>query len=87
MITALLSVLLLADANAAQPAPADASAPAMKAAEAPKEERKICKREQVTGSNRTKKLCMTASQWKAYESGVSWSGEASTKDKAGSSGY
>lgn len=86
MITALLSVLLLADANAVQPTPADASAPAMQAAEAPKEERKICKREQVTGSNRTKKLCMTASQWKAYESGVSWSDEAS-KGKAGSTGY
>lgn len=87
MITALFSVMLLADAHSAHSGSAEATAEApAQAVEASKEERQICKREQVTGSNRTKKLCMTASQWKAYESGVSWSDEAS-KGKAGSTGY
>jgi len=66
MISALFSVLLLAsDAAAAAPAPV---APA--AAEAPKEERKICKREMDTTSRMgSKKICMTAAEWKARDSG------------------
>ena len=77
MITALFSVMLLDDAHAAHSAhaPVASEVPAQ-VAEARKEERKICKREQVTGSNRTKRLCMTASQWKAYESGQSSDGNS-----------
>ena len=63
MITALFSVLLLAsEAAVAVPAPA---APA---AEAPKEERKICKREMDSTSRMGgKKICLTAAEWKSRE--------------------
>jgi hypothetical protein len=68
MIPALFSVMLLVtDAAAATPAPA---APATKAAEAPKAERQICKREPIAQSQyRTKRVCMTAAQWKARARG------------------
>ena len=58
MITALFSVLLLAsDAAAAAPAPAST--------EAPKEEKKICKREMATESRMgSKRVCLTAAQWR-----------------------
>lgn len=71
MITALFSVMLIADAHAAHAAPApaapEASAPAT---EAPKAERQICKREPIPQSQyRTRRVCMTASQWKARARG------------------
>ena len=61
MIT-LLSVLLLASETPATVVPStDATA-----AEAPKEEKKICKREAATESRLgSKKVCLTAAQWKA----------------------
>ena len=70
MITALFSVMLLADANAAQGTAADAAAPAPQAVEAPKEERQVCKREPIPSSQyRTKRVCLTAAQWKARARG------------------
>ena len=65
MIT-LLSALLLASDTPAAVAPAtDATA-----AEAPKEEKKICKREASTESRLgAKKVCLTAAQWKARDTG------------------
>lgn len=68
MITALFSVMLLA-AEAATATPATtAGAPA--AVEAPKEEKKICKRETVSESRLGgKRICLTAAQWKARDSG------------------
>lgn len=74
MITALFSIMLLADAHAAHtdaaPAAATAPAPASQAAEEPKAERQICKREPIPSSQyRTKRVCMTASQWKARARG------------------
>ncbi len=62
MIAVLFSVLLLASdtAAASEPAPTPATAEA----EAPKQE-KICKRQPVTGQLQgTKRVCMTAEQWK-----------------------
>jgi hypothetical protein len=65
MISALFSVLLLASDTAAAPAPA---APA--ATETPKAERKICKREMDTTSRMgSKKICMTAAEWKSRDIG------------------
>jgi hypothetical protein len=63
---ALLSVLLLASETPAAIAPStDATA-----AEAPKEEKKICRREAATESRLgSKKICLTAAQWKARDSG------------------
>lgn len=68
MIPALFTVMLLAsDSAAATPAPA---APAAQTAEEPKQERQICKREPIPSSQyRTKRVCMTASQWKARARG------------------
>ena len=65
MIT-LLSVLLLAsETPAAVAPPTDATA-----AEAPKEEKKICKREGSTESRLgSKKVCLTAAQWRARDTG------------------
>jgi len=65
MIT-LLSVLLLASETPAAVAPStDATA-----SEAPKEERKICRRETATESRLgSKKVCLTAAQWKARDTG------------------
>ena len=65
MIPALLSVLWLATevpatSNQPDPAPAEAS----------KEERKICKREMDTTSRMgSKRVCLTAAQWKARDGG------------------
>lgn len=61
MITLLSLLLLGADtpAETAQPAPAASSA------EAPKEEKKICKREMATESRMgSKRICLTAAQWR-----------------------
>lgn len=69
MINALFGILLLSsDPVAAATAPAPE--PATATAEAPKEERQICKREPISGSQyRTKRVCLTASQWKARARG------------------
>lgn len=70
MITALFSVMLLADAHAAHSTSAESAAPAAQAVEAPKEERQICKREPIASSQyRTKRVCLTAAQWKARARG------------------
>ena len=70
MIPLLFSVMLLvsgADAAAAMTAP---TAQTAETAEAPKTERQICKREPIPSSQyRTKRVCMTASQWKARARG------------------
>jgi len=70
MLPALFSVMLLvsgADAAAAMTAP---TAQTAETAEAPKTERQICKREPIPSSQyRTKRVCMTASQWKARARG------------------
>ena len=65
MIT-LLSVLLLTSEAPATLAPStDATA-----TEASKEEKKICKREAATESRLgAKKVCLTAAQWKARDTG------------------
>ena len=69
MITALFSVMLLADATAATTSTTTAEAPAA-ATEAPKEERKICKREMATESRMgSKRICLTAAEWKARSDG------------------
>lgn len=61
--------LLVSDAAAAAPAPVP-TAPA--AVEAPKQERKICKRESsATSLYGSKRVCMTAAQWKARDLNVS----------------
>ena len=70
MITALFSIMLLADAHAAHATSAESAVPAAQAVEAPKEERQICKREPIASSQyRTKRVCLTASQWKARARG------------------
>lgn len=69
MITALFSVLVLASDTAAASAPPPP--PATTEAAAPKEE-KICKRQPVTGQLQgTKRVCMTAEQWKAAQAASS----------------
>ena len=69
MTTALLSVLLLASEAAAVASTATpATAEAVKTDEAVKAERKICKRESTTESRMgSKRLCLTASEWKARQ--------------------
>lgn len=66
MFVALLSVMLIASetsANSLPPAPA-----ANEAAEAPDPDKKICKRQPVTGQLQgTKRVCMTAEQWKRVQ--------------------
>ena len=65
MLPLLFSVMLLAsDAATTEPA-AEAPAAPVAQTEAPKAERKICKSEQVSGSMRAKRVCLTASQWRA----------------------
>jgi len=62
MFTVALSVLFLAAANDTD---ATAAAPAPQAAEAPKAERKICKREESSESRLgAKRVCLTAEQWR-----------------------
>ncbi|HVF36964.1 MAG TPA: hypothetical protein VNA29_03370 [Sphingomicrobium sp.] len=67
MIIALLSLLLATSDTG----PATAVSPAVTAAEPagePKKERKICKREQISTSlHGSKRICLTAREWKARE--------------------
>ena len=67
MLTVALSVLLLATETAA-PAPQQPATAISQPAEAQKAEKKICKREQSTGSRMdSKRICLTAAQWKEHE--------------------
>ena len=66
MISLLLTALLVTGDNAA------AAQPTAAVVDAPKEERKICKREQVSTSlHGSKRVCLTARQWKARDTGMS----------------
>ena len=69
MIAALFSVLLFAsDTEAAATLPGQAPAAA---AEAPKDEKKICKREAATESRLgAKRVCLTAAQWRERQDGA-----------------
>jgi len=69
MIAALFSVLLFAsDTEAATTMPEQAPAAA---AEAPNEEKKICKREAATESRLgAKRVCLTAAQWRERQDGA-----------------
>lgn len=62
MIAALFSVMLLAsDAAATVPAPEP-----LATVEAPKDEKKICKREMASESRLgAKRVCLTAAEWRA----------------------
>ncbi|MGH6706057.1 MAG: hypothetical protein ACREB1_04535 [Sphingomicrobium sp.] len=63
MITALFSLLLLADLPTNSVSASSTTPAAQK--ETPKEERKICKREDSTESRLGgKRICMTAEEWK-----------------------
>lgn len=66
MFVALFSVMLIASENVATTPP---GAPAAnEAAEAPEANKKICKRQPVTGQLQgTKRICMTAEQWKRVQ--------------------
>ena len=70
MIAALFSVLLFAaDTSATNTTTQPEQVPA--AGEAPKEEKKICRREMATESRMaSKRVCLTAAQWKARDTGV-----------------
>ncbi|HEY0629341.1 MAG TPA: hypothetical protein VGD23_08435 [Sphingomicrobium sp.] len=69
MITVLFSVMLLAaETGAATATTTTTEAPT--AVEAPKEEKKICKRDMATESRLgSKRTCLTAAQWKARDTG------------------
>jgi hypothetical protein len=71
MLTALFSLFLLSSDAAATTAAASTEVPATaQSSVAPKEEKKICKRELVTGQIQgTKRICMTAKQWEAARAG------------------
>lgn len=71
MLTALFSLFLLSSDAAATTAAASTEVPATaQPSVAPKEEKKICKREQVTGQIQgTKRICMTAKQWETARAG------------------
>ena len=71
MIAALFSVLLFAaDTSATNTTTQPEQVPAATAAEAPKEEKKICKREMATESRMaSKRVCLTAAEWKARDTG------------------
>ena len=65
MIAALLSVLLITSEGAAGTAVTPPAPPANEVVEA---EKKICKRQPVTGQIQgTKRVCMTAEQWKRVQ--------------------
>ena len=67
MISLLLTALLVTGDTAAA-----TTQPTTAVVEAPKEERKICKREQVSTSlHGSKRVCLTARQWKARDTGMS----------------
>ena len=47
-----------------------ATTPAPAEADPPKKERMICKAEKFVGSNRTRRICMTESQWRDGREGA-----------------
>jgi hypothetical protein len=61
-------LLATADQAPAAAAPAPASAPA--AASAPVDERKICKRDESSGTRFAKRICLTEAEWRARDVGV-----------------
>ncbi len=66
MLPLLFSVLLVASETATTATPQ--SPTANETAEAPNPEKKICKRQPVTGQIQgTKRVCMTAEQWKRVQ--------------------
>ena len=68
MLGLLFSVLLLASENTATTLPESPAAVANGTTEAPDPDKKICKRQQVTGQIQgTKRVCMTAEQWKRVQ--------------------
>lgn len=68
MFSLLLSVLLVAETPATDAATASTAAATVPAAEAPKKERKICRRDVVSTSlHGSKRTCLTRSEWKARE--------------------
>jgi hypothetical protein len=66
MFVALFSVMVFASESVATtPPPAPAT---NEAADAPDQNKKICKRQPVTGQLQgTKRICMTAEQWKRVQ--------------------
>ena len=67
MLGLLFSVLLLASENTATTIPESPAAVANQT-EAPDPDKKICKRQQVTGQIQgTKRVCMTAEKWKQVQ--------------------
>ena len=67
----LSAFLLLATADQAPAAPAaTAPAPAPAAAPAPADERKICKRDESSGTRFAKRICLTEAEWRARDVGV-----------------
>lgn len=67
MFVALLGVMLIASETAATTTPPQAPA-TNEAAEPAQPEKKICKRQPVTGQIQgTKRICMTAEQWKRVQ--------------------
>ena len=68
MLAVLFSVMLVASENAATTVPEAPAATANQASEAPDPDKKICKRQQVTGQIQgTKRVCMTADKWKQVQ--------------------
>ena len=68
MFVALFSVMLIASETAATTNPTPPAPVANESAEAADPNKKICKRQQVTGQLQgTKRVCMTAEQWKRVQ--------------------
>ena len=68
MLAVLFSVLLVASENTATTVPETPAATANQANETPDPDKKICKRQQVTGQIQgTKRVCMTAEKWKRVQ--------------------
>jgi len=68
IVAVLLSLALSADPAASAPAPAATPAPAAKPAKDMKDpNRIICRREEVVGSHRPQKTCMTKHDWDVAE--------------------
>ena len=68
MFVALLSVMLIASETTATTNTAPTAPVSNEAGEAPDPNKKICKRQQVTGQLQgTKRVCMTAEQWKRVQ--------------------
>lgn len=68
MLPLLFSVLLVASEAASATTTTPQSPTANETAEAPNPEKKICKRQPVTGQIQgTKRICMTAEQWKRVQ--------------------